>query len=71
MITIERQDGSYTFNVKVNAKGIILYLAYYKSDNGSYAHTDAWPKLRRNEIDVPQDVILEAKSEALNLMTVE
>ena len=71
MITIERKEASYTFNVKVNAKGIILYLAYYKSDNGSYAHTDAWTKLTRNQIDIPQDVMLEAKSQALNLMIVE
>lgn len=71
MITIKRKEGSYTFNAKVNATSIVLYLAYYKSDNGSYAYTDAWPKLRRDEIDVPQDVILEAKSKALSVMTVE
>lgn len=69
MINVTGQDGAqYTFGARTNAKAIIIYLAYYKHGDVSWSFTDAWAKLKRDDISVPCDVQEEAFKKASELM---
>lgn len=71
MIKIIHNGNHYTFGARVNALGIVLYLAYYKNDKESFNFTDAWSKLKRDQINIPDEVVVQAKLKASELTSLE
>jgi hypothetical protein len=71
MIEVSHDDINYTFGVRVNALGIVLYLAYYNNGKDSFSYTDAWSTLKRDQITIPDEVATQAKLKARDLTRVE
>ena len=71
MIKITHKGIEYTFGARVNALGIILYLAYYNNGKESFSFTDAWTKLKREQIIIPDEVATQAKIKASELTNIE
>ncbi|MBE8233549.1 MAG: hypothetical protein HAW67_07400 [Endozoicomonadaceae bacterium] len=69
MIKIKHDnDVTFTFGLRVNALNIELFLSYYKAPNINWTFYDAWPKIKREEIIIPPEVLEKAKAEAANLI---
>jgi hypothetical protein len=71
MIEVSHNNIHYTFGVRVNASGIVLYLAYYNKGKQSFSYTDAWSTLKRDQIAIPDEVATKAKLKARGLTRVE
>lgn len=71
MIEINHNGARYTFGARVNALGIVLYLAYYAKEKECFSFTDAWSKLKREDIIIPDEVATQAKLKASELTTIK
>ena len=72
MIIVTADNGAqFTFGFRVNAKAIVVYLAYYSHGQEYWSFTDAWPTVKREDIIIPDTVSEEAKAKAYELLTIE
>jgi hypothetical protein len=60
-IEVFRGDKKYAFNIITNAIEIKLSLQYFTDKNIMWSSHDCFHKLKREDIDVPDDVFIEAK----------
>jgi hypothetical protein len=60
-IEVRRGSKKYTFCILTNAIEIKLVLDYYTDNSIQWSRIDCFHKLKRDDIDVPDDVFVEAK----------
>lgn len=70
MITVTQNECTYSFFLVQNAKNIKMNLQRFNGPKGVWSHTDPWSKLKRNDINIPDAVIKEAKKKAIDLIIV-